>query len=321
MSKVKKGFTSIRYLILIGFLTSYYITRSQNTKLVTKDRTTYYEEYSVLTGDKKIKHGRYIRLSKIFWNEFAIDSSGEYYHDKKNGEWEFFFSRSNNIKQKGCYAMGLRDGFWVFFYPQGVRRRLENVSTTEGVTIQILDATPLVHRKGHYSHGKMIGQWEFFDEHGGIFQKFDYDKNKVIFLKGQDMDEHEFGFIGGEYALYQHLYDFFDFDGLMDKINTKISLQSGKLVFQFKIGTSGNVTEIVCVEKNISNKKIYNRALETVQSLSGLFYPKVEVVTVVSDAKITFDLDVDSKSTFVETKSYISEHVTKGFRFKIELAK
>jgi len=85
------------------FLAVYFVgggVYAQQTVVVTKDKETYYEEYSVLESDKKIEHGSYSRLNKPIIGEYSLHSFGSYVNGQKDGYWEIYYEDNNNIREK-----------------------------------------------------------------------------------------------------------------------------------------------------------------------------------------------------------------------------
>lgn len=292
----------------------------QQTVLVTRDDDpTYYEEYSVLASNKKMKHGNYFKINRSMAG-YAIHASGAYVNGRKNGYWETYFRNNNNIKEKGFYKNDLRDSIWIFFYAEGDYKRLVEVQSGEGASLKVLNANPVISKTGSFRNGAQIGIWEFFDEHGQLHLKFDFDTQSIVWLKGQSLETHEAGFVGGELLLSQHVYDTFDFEGLRKSINDTGGLVTGKLVFKFTVDEHGTVKDIVCTEKTIRNKKIYERAVETVSSLNRNFYPKkVNDTCQAVEKTMTFDLTVESKTTHTATDKYMYSSTRMDFDFKIKV--
>jgi antitoxin component YwqK of YwqJK toxin-antitoxin module len=299
----------------------------QQTTLITKNKDAYFEEYSVLANDKKVKHGSYLKLVKPFWNGplwngYAIESVGSYDNGKKNGYWEVYFKENNNIKEHGFYKEDLRDSTWLFFYPQGQFNRLVEVKTNEGTSYEIANARPIVCKSGKYSNGTPIGIWEYFNTNASLSQKFDFDTYQLLFLNGIDLKNYETGFIGGDFLLNQHLNDTFDFDALMKTINAKINLKTGKITLRFTIDESGSIKDITEEINTIVNSKFTKRAMQTVQSMNRMWYLKrVDGKPVVTQKTISFELIVNSKTAFksrVESdKETVTESVSMGFSFRI----
>ncbi len=320
----------IKRLILISFciLTTSKIL-GQQTVLVTKDKNNYFEEYSVLAKDKKVKHGSYLKLIKPFWNGlllngYTIESVGYYDNGKKTGSWEVYFKDNNNIKERGFYKDDLRDSTWLFFYLQGKVNRLVEVTTTEGTSYEIANARPVVCKSGKYSNGVPIGIWEYFNTNASLIQKFDFDTYELLFLDNHDLKNYETGFMGGEFLLNQYLYDTFDFDGLMQTINAKINLNTGKITLRFTIDESGSIKDITEEMNTIVNGKFTRRALQTVESMNKMWYSKrVDGKQIASQKTVSFELSVNSETSFKTrvdaNKETITESVSMGFQFKIQI--
>lgn len=65
---------------------SFHLTYGQETKSVTKKSDGFREEFSILTTDKKIKHG----LDKKYEGKDQLLIEGTYDNNKKVGEWKFY---------------------------------------------------------------------------------------------------------------------------------------------------------------------------------------------------------------------------------------
>jgi antitoxin component YwqK of YwqJK toxin-antitoxin module len=310
-----------RTLIILILIIFYECSYGQQIILITKNRDTYYEEYTVLQSDKKIKHGNYTMLKRpLLGTWYSIETIGNYSNGQKDGYWETYYEGDNNIKDKGFYKNGLRDSVWVFFYREGISRKPTEVHTNGGVSLQVVGANPVVSKTGKYKGERLVGVWEFFDASGEINQRYDYDRHAMIYLKGQDTINCEAAFIGGDFFLNQYLYDQFDLAGLMKSINTKIDLKTGKIVFKFVIDENGKINGITEVERTINNKKIYVRALESIQSMDSKWYPKrMNQNPQSSQRTITFDLNVESSTTFSTFSNDGSHRTSLGFQLKIKV--
>ena len=309
------------HLLLLSLLVSFGKHYGQPTTIVTKDKETSYEEYYVLESDKKIKHGSYVKLDKLLIGGYAFEAIGSYSNGVKEGYWETYYENNNNIKEKGFYKNGQRDSVWVLFYAEGVSRNLEQQQNENGASLQIVDANPVVWTTGKYANGKAIGTWEYFDERGVLYQIFDHDKASLTFLKNSDLKNVDAGFIGGENLLTKHLYESFDFKDVMNSVDTKIRLQSGKVVFEFIIDEKGSVRDIVELESTINSKKLRARALEVTHGLDHKWYPKVvDGQRQPTKKKIIFDLAVDSKySIALPNDKFGVSTGTKGFVLKMSV--
>ena len=293
---------------------------SQETKLVTKDRPEFYEQYYVLQSDKKIKHGNYVKLDRIIGG-YAFHSTGAYVNDQKNGYWELYYPKNNNIRETGFYSNDLRDSVWTRYYLEGKARQLVEVQNEEGSFLTVVDANPVICSKGNYRNDKPAGTWEYYDRYGKLFLKYDYDNARVSFLRDETPENREAGFIGSDVLLDTYLNEVFDFTGLMKTIVSKLDLESGRVEFKFTVDENGGVKDIVAIENTIKNKKVYARALETVQSLNGKYYPKkVNNIAQSSEKTITFELNADywskhshdSKYVFVKSSMNIDVEIKMG---------
>jgi len=258
---------------------------SQESILITKDKTDYYEEYYVLKSDKKTKNGKYVKFAKTF-GQYSLETVGNYKNGYKEGYWEKYYSVTNNIESKGYYRNNLEDSIWTFYYPQAESNNLEEVITSKGRTIQVKDSNPILCKSGQYKNGKLIGVWEFFDEQGQLFQKYDFDKRSLCFANGKDINNIEAGFIEGEFLTKQELYKSFNFYNI-----SLSSPSSGKVVFEFTIDNQGQIKNIRQLENTIANNIFLGRAKETVKSLNNIFYPKtIDGITQSSTKTITFEI-------------------------------
>jgi TonB family protein len=102
------------------------------------------EVYSVLNSDKKIKHGEYISYFKLN-NEDKVKLKEGY---KKSDD---------NIKAKGTYNKGKKEGIWI---EHPTRTRKES---------------------GNYSDGKKVGIWDTYSENDTVkFNSYNYDIKKKV---------------------------------------------------------------------------------------------------------------------------------------------
>ncbi len=301
----------------------YHLTYSQLTTVVTKDKDDYYEEYSVLQTDKKVKHGSYIKLKKGFLGGYSLMTVGNYANGQKDGYWENYYAKSNNIKEKGFYKNDLRDSIWVLYYPERDENDLIEVKTSEGISIQVVDANPVACKAGKYKNDTIAGIWQYYDETGELTHSYDHDSGAVTFVRSrnnQNSENYNAGFIEGDYLFWQYLYETFDFEGLMNSINTKIHLEPGKLTFKFTINENGLIDDLHCTEQTINNKKMYARATETIQSLNGHLYPKKLNGTNQSEVKtISFALDTESNTSWSNSGRVRSSETSMDFYLKISM--
>ncbi len=302
---------SLAILLLISFA---HAAISQETVLVTKNNGSVFEEYSVLKSDKKIKHGNYTRLTKGTHGALTLEELGSYSNNKREGYWEFYYQNLNNIKEKGFYSKGIKDSIWVYFYSEHLLKKLEKENTEDGTFLKVKNANPVVSKSGLYRLGKPVGVWKFYNDWGQHFQTFNYDQNSLLFHEGLDVNNISAGFIGGKYNEHAYIFEYYNFDEVMESINSKMRLEPGKISFQFIIDQSGKIKNLEELENTIANKKFYTRAIETINDLSNHYYPgKEDGVAFQTIKKITFSLEV--KTTKTTTMEMMSKQ--KNFEFNI----
>ena len=311
-------------VVLILFFI-YQINWAQQTKLLTKESDEVYEEYSVLLTDKKLKHGSYLKLNKSLLGASALVTFGTFSNGQRHGYWEEYYiglvlGVINNIKEKGFYKNNLRDSIWMFFYPEGVNRMLQQIQSNGGSALVVVGANPQISSTGKFKDGEIIGLWEYFTNNGEVFMKFNHDIRELIYLNGADLKNHDSGFIGGEFTMEQYLYELYDFNNLLNSLNSKIHLEPGKIVFQLEIDERGDVSGFKETFRSIKNSKLYTRAIETIKKTGGQWYPKVENGTTKQSQKtITFDLEVDNQTTLDVSQNTISRHRVMNFRLRISV--
>jgi uncharacterized protein len=85
----------------------------------------------------------------------------------KIGYWELFDDGEDSDQKgkkisKGNYVAGKRDGYWETYYSGKIKYRGKPITG--------------IHSKGSYKDGKKHGIWYWYDIHGNIFFKSNYDK-------------------------------------------------------------------------------------------------------------------------------------------------
>ncbi len=292
---------------------------AQETISILKDKDSYYEEYYVLKSDKKTKHGSYIKLDRPIYGGLFIESFGSYSQGKKSGYWEAYYPNRNNIKSKGNYNKdGLKEGRWTYFYPETKPLDLFSSDSENGASFQVMWANPTTAQSGNYSNGEKRGVWDYFDEAGFLRQQFDHDSDSLVYSHNADLENIEAGYIGGEFFLKQHLNETFDFPAYLQSSNNTISLNTGMIIFLFTIDEKGKIVNITEIEDTIKNKKIYNRALATTQSLDSKWYPEKKNGTKQASTKtIAFELQVETKHSSFVTDQWSFSNTSNGFKMNI----
>lgn len=293
---------------------------AQETISITKDKDSFYEEYTVLKSDKKIKHGNYVKLDRPIYGGLFIESFGNYALGTKDGYWETYYPNSNHIKSKGQYKNGLKESLWTYYYPETKPLDLSSSASADGASFQVMWANPTVAKTGSYSNGEMRGIWEYFDKAGFLVQRFDHDNDSLLYLHNGDLGNLAAGFIGGEFFLTQYLHETFDFADVLKSSNNTISLNSGIVKFLFTIDEEGRIVDITEIEDTIKNKKIYNKALATTQSLDSKWYPeKKNGIRQAITKTIVFELQVETKHSSSVTDLWSFSSTSNGFKMTIEV--
>ena len=94
------------------------------------------------------------------------DTIGGIYHE---------YYQNGNIKLRGSYKNGKRDGDWSYFYEngklwsmgeytEGIRNGLSNVYYETGV----------LRMEGNYRNNKRSGPWKFYNESGKLVKEVDF---------------------------------------------------------------------------------------------------------------------------------------------------
>lgn len=255
---------------------------SQPTVPIDRNRESYREQYSVLASDRLIKHGGYVKFWKSTLGGLALESTGAYSMDKKEGYWEHYYGSSedrfpgkeNNIREKGFFRNGVRDSVWVFFYPEYVRLDLQEVEEADGSRyVQVQNANPVVSKSGFYRMGLPAKEWKYYDRAGQHIQTYDYDLKKLVYSHGCDLKNCESDFLTREPE--RQISEVFEMNDLMNSIHNYQSLKTSDLTFEFTIDEKGQILDIVQKEGTITNKKLIARAITAIESLSSIAQPKV----------------------------------------------
>ncbi|MGB3181329.1 MAG: hypothetical protein WBB45_08060 [Cyclobacteriaceae bacterium] len=264
--------------------------------------TDYSEEYYVLASDKKIRHGSYIKLTKSamdVYNKSYFSLIGNYAHGKKDGLWEEYYLNSNNIKSRGYYTDGKKDSIWLHFYSDETLKQVREVQTEEGIRAETINLNDRLSSKGSYSKGAKVGVWTYYDLQQQPLQVFDYNRDTLLLHdQYKDTRDKPVTFIGGEYEMYRTFYDLMDFSETMDRINTRRSIETGRITLSIEVDRKGKLTEIEVVQNEIGNKKLLKQVLYLANEIDeGYWSPKYEDgIPQTSSVKLHFILDVKKTS-------------------------
>jgi uncharacterized protein len=141
----------------------------------------YYENNSLLREEEYFQGKRDGACTEYAVNGDII-TQGQYSDGEKNGEWKY---KTANNEEEGKYILGLRDGLWKTYYPEGKLR-------SKGVYVQgNPDGTHVL----YYDNGKIKEQqyyemgirqktWKKFDEYGNTVLTVNYKNDVEVSING-----------------------------------------------------------------------------------------------------------------------------------------
>lgn len=91
-------------------------------------------------------------------------TKGEFFDGEKEGEWVY---ELNDHKEVGKYRYGLRNGKWIYSFPNG-KKSFEG-SFTDGNPEgrhRFYNAEGRLIKEENYSYGLPDGKWSWFDDFG-----------------------------------------------------------------------------------------------------------------------------------------------------------
>jgi hypothetical protein len=248
----------------------------QQTHLKQDETDEYYQEYSVLQSNKKIKHGPYTKLTKTqYLNILNLNESGQFSMGKKNGQWHHYFKNPpNQIKEIGSYKDDLKDSLWTTYYSENKNTSIKFNDLTQ--TLEVQNINTLIRSLEYYKDGKSVGIWRLFDTNQTLIQEYNFDTDSLIFDASipDATSDHEAIFIGKDIRMMNVISDNFDFINLMNGIHNKVHLQTGHIILKFMIDPDGNISNVQVIEDTIANKKVLDKISVAITSLSGEWIPK-----------------------------------------------
>ncbi len=110
-------------------------------------------------------------------------------HDNPKYKEVFYVLKSDKITKQGNYQkLGFKDALLVNgYFLTGLKDSVWTEYKWDGKTKL---------SEGKYSYNNRVGTWEFYDFKGELEQKYDFNKNEIIFFKNEDKDK-EFKVIKG----------------------------------------------------------------------------------------------------------------------------
>lgn len=227
------------------------------------------EEYYVLTSDKKIKHGSYVKYKEAsVFDRLGLLESGSYKNGEKDGLWTYFYnqayskrkSATQDVKTKGHYVNGKRNGVWIYYYRDTVLNPVElssygNKRQKDSVVLEINHAAQKIQLVGSYLNDKRIGEWTYFDYKGNVLQKYNFSKRKLL-VDVSIKDTATFNknrkplFIGGESSLTRFLAGDFETIG----VSKDIQKDSISVTVSFVVTKDGKVSNCYIDQSNASKE-------------------------------------------------------------------
>ena len=124
------------------------------------------------------RDGAYTEYSR---NEEKI-AQGQYSDGEKNGGWKY---KSGNNIEEGKYIIGLRDGVWKSYYPDGKLRFKGNFSqgNADGTHIYYHE-NGKINEERYYQMGIREKTWKKFDENGTLLLSIAYKNDVEISING-----------------------------------------------------------------------------------------------------------------------------------------
>lgn len=104
-----------------------------------------------------------------FFNHVVYCGEGIILHQRREGYWVSFLKDNSQIESSGIYIDGLEEGYWIFYYPDGMI--FAEGSFFHGLqTGSWIEYHPnkKIKSEGIFFEGKPIGNWSFWDEDGNI---------------------------------------------------------------------------------------------------------------------------------------------------------
>jgi antitoxin component YwqK of YwqJK toxin-antitoxin module len=111
-----------------------------------------------------------------------IISQGQYSDGERNGDWKF---KSGDNTEVGKYIIGLKDGVWKSFYPDGKLRFKGNFSqgNPDGPQIFYFE-NGRIKEEQHFKMGIREKSWKKFDEEGNLILTIGYKSDVEVNING-----------------------------------------------------------------------------------------------------------------------------------------
>lgn len=131
----------------------------------------YYSNYEGKTFIKSIKNyrdGKLHGFTQDWYFGNTISLTGEYFENKKNGEWKTYY-KNGNVESITNYKMDTLSN-WIFYYKSGQVKSTGSYSIFSSDTIRLFNTSNKLIYEGIYSSGK-FNSWKKFNENGIIIKE------------------------------------------------------------------------------------------------------------------------------------------------------
>lgn len=231
--------------------------------ITTKSKYGVVEEFSVLSSNKALRQGTYVRYHPAGpIAGVSIYEAGNYEHGMKEGLWRTFTEHYpwNKLTSKGTYHAGMPEGLWLYYHAPRTGNSPSKKMTPNGkepkagYSVDLDDSTGIVQAKGTFRRGDRVGLWTYYDYTGKVVQKINHSTGQLMFWQpgtGEPRSgeaaaaNHPVLYVGGKEQLQLNILANLDQTGL---------LQAGKT------GVADFVVEVDSVGRQVSLRLASNAA-------------------------------------------------------------
>jgi antitoxin component YwqK of YwqJK toxin-antitoxin module len=265
-----------------------------------------HEEYYVLPGKGKIRHGSYVKYS-VDIITFKLNATpadlirlhevGNYGNGLKTGVWKYYFPKGyrNELMEEGSYAKGLKHGLWKTYWKDTTNTELmiSEIPDSDSTIISLNDNNTIPQSIGVYFNDFKLGNWSYFSYRGDLVQKYNH-RDRVLILNSEFEDStqylnHPAIYIGGNDHLFATLRD-----GIKRYFQNYPS--TGYIRFGVVIDSNGEVEKVKILEKTSLGSDLQRFITSALKDTSGNWVPFLEN-GIPSDSEFKFQLIVIVKKT------------------------
>jgi hypothetical protein len=259
-------------VLLLAMLAGGKATAQTLTKPVSVKGSGFVEEFNVLTTDKSVRHGSYVKYRPANpLSGLIMFAAGSYAQGLKEGEWRTFydFYPWNKLSSHGSYHAGQEEGLWQYYHPSAQPASSDLValpkgaSVKDGFSVDLDDTTAVLEAKGMYSSGRRIGLWTYYDALGRPIQKVNHSTGQLLYWQQDSSRQfsgaalalnHPLLYVGGKAELRREI-----FRALRIKVPMSLS-QTGSAEFVLSIDQNGHPTQVTPVTPAASAKAVKYQA-------------------------------------------------------------